>query len=105
MIRIPRPHPRIPFLRIVGGACFAVLVASGNALAAETVPTDVQMPGTQPEDGVNVESVSKCDNCHGNFANPADPREEPWFKSVGSSRPLFRVRELRVMTNPRGISG
>jgi cytochrome c553 len=51
--------------------------------AAEVVPTDVQMPGTQPEDGINVESVSKCDNCHGNFTAPASPIEEPWFNWAG----------------------
>jgi hypothetical protein len=62
-------------------ACF---LAVSGVRAAETVPTDVQMPGTQPEDGINVESVSKCDNCHGNFASPASPLEEPWFTWAGS---------------------
>jgi hypothetical protein len=51
--------------------------------AATTVPTDVQMPGTQPGETSNIESVSKCDNCDGNFANPAEPREEPWFTWSG----------------------
>jgi hypothetical protein len=60
-----------------------LLLAAAGAHAADTVPTDVQMPGTQPADGINVESVSKCDNCHGNFANPSSPREEPWFNWAG----------------------
>lgn len=60
-----------------------VLLAAPWAHAADIVPTDVQMPGTQPEDGINVESVSKCDNCHGNFASPTSPREEPWFNWAG----------------------
>jgi len=62
----------------------AGLWLGGAAQAAETVPTDVQMPGTQPEDGINVESVSKCDNCHGNFASAQAPLEEPWFNWAGS---------------------
>jgi len=65
------------------GAVLLLLLAGADARAAETVPTDVQMPGTQPEDGVNIESVSKCDNCHGGFANPASPLEEPWFNWAG----------------------
>jgi hypothetical protein len=64
-------------------ASLAVLLAAGWAGAADTVPTDVQMPGTQPGEGVNVESVSKCDNCHGNFASPSSPLEEPWFNWAG----------------------
>ena len=60
-----------------------LLLAPGPVEAATTVPTDVQMPGTQPHDGINVESVSKCDNCHGNFASPSSPLEEPWFNWSG----------------------
>jgi cytochrome c553 len=48
--------------------------------AAEVVPTDVQLPGTQPGETSQIESVSKCDNCHGNF----DPGGEPWFNWSGS---------------------
>jgi cytochrome c553 len=61
-----------------------VALFTAAAYAATTVPTDVQMPGTQPEDGINVESVTKCDNCHGNFASPSSPLEEPWFTWAGS---------------------
>ena len=64
-------------------ATSAMLLAVAAARAADTVPTDVQMPGTQPGEGINVESVSKCDNCHGNFASPASPLEEPWFNWAG----------------------
>ena len=71
-------------LRVGAAAALVLLLASTGTWAAETVPTDVQMPGTQPEDGINVESVSKCDNCHGNFVSPSTPLEEPWFNWAGS---------------------
>ena len=64
------------------GAVVAMFVA-GTAGAATTVPTDVQMPGTQPGEASGIESVSRCDNCHGNFASPGVPREEPWFNWAG----------------------
>ena len=57
----------------------ALLLAPG-ANAAVTVPTDVQLPGTQPGEASNIESVSRCDNCHGNF----EPGGEPWFNWAGS---------------------
>jgi hypothetical protein len=63
--------------------------------AADTVPTDVQLPGTQPGQVSQIESVSRCNNCHGNFANPNVPAEEPWFNWAGgmmahaSRDPLF----------------
>ena len=34
------------------------------AWAATTVPVEVQMPGSQPGEAGNLESVDKCDNCH-----------------------------------------
>jgi hypothetical protein len=70
------------WLDIAAVASIALALTSA-AGAATTVPTDVQMPGTQPGETSNIESVSKCDNCHGNFANPAEPREEPWFTWSG----------------------
>jgi len=70
---------RAPLAFVIAG----LLVAPALLRAADVVPTDVQMPGTQPGDGVAIESVSKCDNCHGNFASPTSPREEPWFNWAG----------------------
>ena len=37
---------------------------SSLAQAAATVPTEIQMPGTQPQEVGNFESPDKCDNCH-----------------------------------------
>jgi len=74
----------LPLLSRGAVAAIFLLFIASPVRAAETVPTDVQMPGTQPEDGINVESVSKCDNCHGHFASPSSPLEEPWFNWAGS---------------------
>lgn len=43
------------------------------ALAADTVPTDVQLPGTQPAEIGNLESPDKCDNCHGGYNSAVEP--------------------------------
>ncbi|MGI9331175.1 MAG: hypothetical protein ACR2QB_10725 [Gammaproteobacteria bacterium] len=40
------------------------LSVSSLAGAAITVPMEVQMPGTQPGESGNMESIDKCDNCH-----------------------------------------
>ena len=52
----------------------------GIAIAADTVPTDVQQPGTQPNEVGNLESPDKCDNCHGGY----DSAVEPAFNWRGS---------------------
>jgi hypothetical protein len=71
-------------MRAIMGAALAFSLAlySSGAVAATTVPTDAQLPGTQPGESA-IESVSKCDNCHGNFASPGAAREEPWFTWAG----------------------
>jgi hypothetical protein len=67
------------------------LAMAHPAIAAATLPTDVQLPGTQPGEAKGIESVSKCDNCHGHYAS----QEEPWFQWAGgmmahaSRDPLF----------------
>jgi hypothetical protein len=45
---------------ILGLVCCASLAVH----AATTVPIEVQMPGTQPADNVNLDLSSNCDNCH-----------------------------------------
>lgn len=40
------------------------LALPAMAWAATTVPMEVQLPGTQPGQAGNLESVDKCDNCH-----------------------------------------
>jgi hypothetical protein len=48
--------------------------------AADTVPTDIQQPGTQPGEVGNLETPDKCDNCHGGY----DQTVEPAFNWRGS---------------------
>jgi hypothetical protein len=66
-------------LRKPAVAFAALVLASASSRAAETVPTDIQLPGTQPGQA-QLDAVSQCDNCHGNF----DPAGEPWFNWSGS---------------------
>ena len=44
--------------------------------AADVVPTEIQMPGTQPNEVGNFESPDKCDNCHSGY-NGLHPEYEP----------------------------
>jgi hypothetical protein len=41
-----------------------LLLVSTLARGALTVPMEVKMPGTQPEDNVNLDLNSACDQCH-----------------------------------------
>ncbi len=65
-------------------ACLKLMVVSlllaASAHAADTVPTDIQMPGTQPGEVAGFESPGKCANCHAayNDANTiGEPQDEP----------------------------
>jgi hypothetical protein len=75
---------------IVAGLC--VLTLALIALAAPSIPTDVQLPGTQPLEVGQHNSPSVCKNCHGGTINPAF---EPWqgwqgsMMSHASRDPLF----------------
>ena len=60
-------------------ACPLVLVLCGPA-AAQSIPTDLQLPGTQPNEISELESPNKCDNCHGGY----DAAVEPAFNWRGS---------------------
>jgi hypothetical protein len=58
------------FRRVPGRIAASLLLAFwtgglSTALAATTVPTDIQQPGTQPNEVSNLETPDKCDNCHG----------------------------------------
>lgn len=68
--------------------------AGSAAWAANVVPTEVELPGTQPNEVSNLESPDKCDNCHAGY-NTADPQAEPatgWRGSAmgnASRDPIF----------------
>jgi len=49
------------------------LIVAQVTLAADTVPTDIQLPGTQPTEISNLESPDKCDNCHGGYNSSVEP--------------------------------
>jgi hypothetical protein len=52
---------------------FMLCILSAAVLAADTVPTDIQQPGTQPGEVSNLESPNKCDNCHGGYNTAIEP--------------------------------
>src|SRR4029453_17324833 len=67
-------------------------VAPGPEAVLGTVPTDVQMPGTQPDDVlVDLHTPNDCANCHGNY-NPQTEPTHLWRGSMmshASRDPLF----------------
>ena len=63
--------PKFRFMTI-----FLLLITGvGVAMAALSVPSAIDQPGTQPGEVKNLESPDKCDNCHGGY----DPAVEPAF--------------------------
>jgi len=72
-----------PDLRLL--TLVTVLLLPGLCLAAETVPTEVLLPGTQPLEVSNLESPAKCANCHAGYndettaaSGNGEPQDEPW---------------------------
>jgi hypothetical protein len=61
---------------------FVVLVFVGTGFAADVVPNEIMMPGTQPEE-VTMESIGRCLNCHSGYET--NPRVEPGFGWMGSA--------------------
>jgi hypothetical protein len=56
--------------------CLVLLFVAGPATyvyTADTVPTDIQQPGTQPQEIGNLSSPDRCDNCHGGYSPATDP--------------------------------
>jgi hypothetical protein len=51
----------------------AIVSLTVIALAADVVPTDIQQPGTQPNEVGNLDSPDKCDNCHGGYNSAVEP--------------------------------
>ena len=52
------------------------------AFAANVVPNEIIMPGTQPEE-VTIEAPTRCLNCHEGYET--NPRVEPGFGWLGSA--------------------
>jgi len=53
--------------------CLAGLVPGAFLLPVLVVPTDVQLPGTQPNEVSPLPAVSNCDNCHGGYDLAVEP--------------------------------
>jgi len=52
------------------------------AFAADVVPNEIKMPGTQPQE-VTLEAPTRCLNCHEGYET--NPRVEPGFGWMGSA--------------------
>ena len=62
------------FLALLGSLLSTIFITSAHA--ADVVPPEIQMPGTQPNEVGNFESPDKCDNCHAGY-NDLAPEHEP----------------------------
>jgi hypothetical protein len=60
-------------MRSIFLALIVLGLAATMAGAALEVPTDIQQPGTQPQEVGNLESPDKCDNCHGGYNSSVEP--------------------------------
>ena len=69
-------------IKLIVSLLATFLIFAGNlSQAADVVPSDVQMPGTQPEDNIgSLQTANRCDNCHGGY----DPANEPAHNWNGS---------------------
>ena len=49
------------------------LLISQASFAAQSVPNEVQLPGTQPQEIVDLESPEICNQCHGEYDADVEP--------------------------------
>jgi hypothetical protein len=79
--------------RITAAIAFVASLAAFAALAAPTVPPEVMMPGTQPDDPIQgYTPPNNCGNCHGMTANPEFEPFQGWRGSMmahSARDPLF----------------
>jgi hypothetical protein len=64
---------------------FVMLLFGGVGFTADTVPPEIQMPGTQPNEVSSFESPDKCDNCHGGYDEARAYSNEPAYGWRGSA--------------------
>jgi len=62
----------------------AAILITFSLRAADLVPPEIQLPGTQPNEVSNFEAPNKCDNCHAGYndagtaaAGEGEPQDEP----------------------------
>jgi hypothetical protein len=68
---------RLPFVVLPFGLAIPI------ATLLPVVPTDLQLPGTQPLQAGTLSTPSQCDNCHGGFDAITEP-DRPWRGSMMS---------------------
>jgi hypothetical protein len=56
-----------------------------SSFAADVVPNEIMMPGTQPNEVSGLESPDKCDNCHGGYDEARAYSNEPAYGWRGSA--------------------
>jgi hypothetical protein len=80
------------FVATAGAASLSVRAATGHGRTQGTVPTDVQLPGTQPDDVLtDLHDPNACAGCHGSY-NPAVEPTHQWRGSMmahSSRDPMF----------------
>jgi hypothetical protein len=52
---------------------FVAVLGIRAGQAADVVPNEVMLPGTQPGEAGNLEAPDKCDNCHGGYNSAIEP--------------------------------
>jgi hypothetical protein len=101
-------------IRALPVATLVAMLAITIAIAAPTVPTEIQQPGTQPGEVAAFVSPDNCDNCHANITQPVnnglDKSRDPAFGWRGGMMgnagrdPLFwatvAVAEQDFLPNP-----
>jgi hypothetical protein len=72
--------------KIISVSLFIILIlAYGTVFAADVVPNEIMMPGTQPNEVSGLESPDKCDNCHGGYDEGYAYSNEPAYGWRGSA--------------------
>mgnify|MGYP001826295414 CR=1 FL=1 len=89
------------FLALIGSGLSALYISTVHA--ADVVPPEIEMPGTQPEEVGNFESPDKCDNCHAGYDDLA-PENEPatGWRGAAMGLSLIHISEpTRQLTQSR----
>ncbi|HXV76341.1 MAG TPA: hypothetical protein VD788_08475, partial [Candidatus Polarisedimenticolaceae bacterium] len=83
--RIPRIERPYSYLVLPCAAVLAAVVSGSVIFPAETVPTDVQIPGTQPAPLDNVPTINTVGNCNcHDFTGTPRPEDPPVFGWTGA---------------------
>jgi len=70
---------------------FILLAFIAMGFTADTVPSDMKQPGTQPHEISNLSSPDRCENCHGEYNKTVEPTHN-WRGSMMANAgrdPLF----------------